>query len=147
MAFIKHKYVPYDCHCGDPEWQESVKKFGGFDAEKKVFHPISALVGYSTDEMMLCNMLDHIAAGVEAGIIDEDRWPEQLFKNEAVFNSFCDELAGYEDCFRIQDYWWQALASLRGHYEEEGAVRGEEMVEELRARIDEIREDGIELAW
>ena len=56
-----------------------------------------------------------------------------VFKAPGGFEWFLDELAGYDQCYRINDRWWQALARLAEHENfEEGFTHTEDMAAALR---------------
>lgn len=91
--------------------------------------------------MAMHEALDAITAAAEAGIIDDDDWVTQLFSDDAALEAFFDELEQYDDCYRINDRWWRALAELAGSTDcEEGFVSCREIVGGLRQYIS----DGIE---
>ncbi len=73
-----------------------------------------------------------VSAAIEAGIIDDMRWPSQLFANRESFERFIETLANYEECFKLQDPWWSALkAVVCPPSEEEGHATAEDLAERL----------------
>ena len=84
--------------------------------------------------------LDHVTACVESGFLHRDRWPEQLFASKAVFDEFIDELNGYDECFRLTDRWWTALAVLAGHVDEEGFIYTSDIADVLLNAFAEANE-------
>jgi hypothetical protein len=66
-----------------------------------------------------------------------NRWPEQPFVDRPTFDKFIEFLSGYDDCFRITDRWWTALAELAGHVDEEGFIRTEVMADKLMEAFEE----------
>ncbi len=148
MATIQHQYVPVKTGFADNAKQaQEVELYGGFNPLTKKMTPFSC-EPYSVNNMpMLSDMMDSIAAAVEAGVIDSEQWPAQIFASNSIMESFFQALANYDDCYRIVDYWWQALAALRGHLEEEEAVRGVDLANSLIDYISELEGDGVEFAW
>lgn len=76
-----------------------------WDVKTKQLSPINDM-----DDVDVHQVLDSMVSALEAGVLDSFRWPQQLFANLAVFNSFIEYLADYDECYRITDQWWRALA-------------------------------------
>lgn len=103
---------------------------GGYDPETNTFKPF-ATYGW------LHEVLDAISAGVEAGVIDRNKWVSQIFADESVFRDCMTELAEYEQCFRMRDRWYEALFRIADKTDEEGFVTCEEIVDGLYAAAEE----------
>jgi len=127
--FTKEKFMPqitvtefkprpiYDC----PEiW----------DAKTKQLTPIMDM-----DNVDVHQVLDCIVSALEAGVLDSFRWPQQIFAKRAVFDSFLEYLCDYDECYRISDQWWRALAALCEVIDEEGFVSTREIANELRKHV------------
>ena len=96
----------------------------GWDPETKKLTPMSF-----GDGGYLCDVLDNIALAMEAGVVDNFLWPQQLFADRESFEAFIEELSTYDECYRITDQWWTALAALYGTCNEEGFVTCEEIAD------------------
>ena len=83
------------------------------------------------DGRYLHEILDNIALAMEAGVVDTFLWPQQLFADRESFDSFIEELSGYDQCFRITDQWYEGLQRIVGQGDEEGFVSSSEMAEEI----------------
>lgn len=103
---------------------------GYFDAKKKTFKPFDFVDVYPTTTLE--EVLGDLTNAVEAGLIDSEKWTQQLFATAQAFEGFLAELAGYDDCYRITDQWWTALAMLIGGGDEEGFITGQEIADLLR---------------
>ncbi|OOG58029.1 hypothetical protein [Polaromonas sp. C04] len=79
----------------------------------------------------LHEILDTITLAVEAGIVEQKGWVKQFFANEAAFEDFISDVGDYDECFRITDRWWQALAALAEVIDEEGFVSSQEIADTL----------------
>jgi hypothetical protein len=91
------------------------------------------------DENGFHQLLDFITLELEAGRIDVDNFVFQLFDSVDTFSNFCDELAGYDECYRITDRWHQALMYLTGALDEEGFITCEEIAGALKiASVDQL---------
>ncbi len=97
-----------------------------WDAKKKQFIPVKSM-----DDVDLYMVLDAITLAVEAGVVDTHAWPQQFFASRAAFDEFMELLSEYDDCFRITDQWWQALASLADIGDEEDFVSSTEIADGL----------------
>lgn len=75
--------------------------------------------------------LDAIAEACERGMLHREEWVLQCFKTVAVFSEFMEELAQYDECYRIHDRWYQALMQLGDTCNEEGFVTSSEIAERL----------------
>lgn len=95
-----------------------VHAYEGWDQKKKKLTPMT----FERGERGLNEILDNIANAMEAGGIDNFLWPQQIFANRKSFDNFIEELECYDDCYRITDQWWTALAHLIGYGDEEGFI-------------------------
>lgn len=106
-----------------------------WDVKMKQLKPITDMEYLSIHEV-----LDSIVLAVEAGVVDNYLWPQQIFANRQSFESFIEELSGYDECFRITDQWWQALSQLIEYGDDEGGfVSSSEIADKL---FDAANEDG-----
>jgi hypothetical protein len=87
------------------------------------------------DDVEMYDVLDSITLALEAGVLDSFRWPQQIFAKRAVFDSFLEYLTDYDECYRITDQWWRALAALCEVIDEEGFVSTREIANELRKHV------------
>jgi len=101
-----------------------------WDAKTKQLTPIQDM-----DNVDVHQVLDSIVLALEAGVLDSFRWPQQIFATRAVFNSFLEYLNDYDECYRISDQWWRALAELCEVVDEEGFVSTREIANELRKHV------------
>jgi hypothetical protein len=149
MSVITEKYVPVPLAFYDEAGQAlKSKKFGGYDPVANTMTPFKvAPYSQKDNQPMMADMLDSIAAAVNAELVDFEQWPVQLFASHQLMEDFMQELESYEDTYRINDKWWHALASLRDYEEEAGSVRGEEMADTLRQRVTDMLDEGVELKW
>ena len=113
-------------------WAEECAAKGGYDPYTKIFTPLK----YGSEEMRIHDALDHITAAAEAGIVDGNNWSTQLFANEEELEAFFDELEEYDECYRITDRWWSAIAALAGCNDEVGLITCVEIVSALRESIE-----------
>jgi hypothetical protein len=97
-----------------------------WDAKKLQLIPIKEI-----DSFEVCEVLDSIVLAVEAGVMDNFRWPQQIFANRNVFEEFVGQLSEYDECYRITDQWWRALAALCEVVDEESFVSSAEIADEL----------------
>lgn len=105
-----------------------------WDAEKKQLKAIKDMESFSIHEV-----LDSVVLAVEAGVVDNYLWPQQIFANRKAFESFIEQLSEYDDCYRITDQWWQALSVLAEYWNEEGFVSSSAIAERL---FDAASDDG-----
>jgi hypothetical protein len=91
------------------------------------------------DNFDVCEVLDSIVIAVEAGVMDKFRWPQQIFANRNAFEEFVSRLSEYDECYRITDQWWRALAALCEIVDEESFVSSSEIASEL---LKSAHEDG-----
>jgi len=101
-----------------------------WDVKTKQLTPIKEM-----DNVDVHQVLDSMVSALEAGVLDSFRWPQQLFANLKVFNIFIEYLADYDECYRITDQWWRALAALCEVFDEEGFVSTREIANELRNHV------------
>ncbi|MCV2355352.1 hypothetical protein LNV09_14455 [Paucibacter sp. B2R-40] len=114
------------------------EEHGGYDEAKKKFKPLKC----ADTEVDVCDILNAITAAVEAGIVKEYEWPKQLFASKSGLAWFLEQLSTYDDCFRIPDRWWQALAHLGDSTNcEESFSRCDDIANTLERRIEELPEE------
>ena len=143
MTTIKYKYEPPQAVLADSkEVQQTykmVKIAGGYNPAKKTFTPLKLDDESDRQEILGCAIFETIAAAMEAGIVDAEMWPTQLFENEDSYAEFVQLLSEYEFCFKLRDPWWSALRALvsNGNTDEEGYCTAAD----LAARFEEILDD------
>ena len=101
-----------------------VQAYEGWNPKTKKLTPMSF-----GDGRYLHEILDNIALAMEAGVVNNFLWPQQLFADRESFEAFIEELSTYDECYRITDQWWTALAALYGTCNEEGFVTCEEIAD------------------
>jgi hypothetical protein len=125
-----NKIDGYKFECNTDPLSTSINAMGGFDQRTRKLVPMTL-----TDEdigWQVYEVLDTITAAVEAGVVEQHDWPQQLFKTTADLEAFLEQLADYDDCYRITDRWWHSLARLcESQHCEEGFVRSDEIAEVL----------------
>lgn len=110
---------------------------GGFDVKKQKFKPMKLAGG----DYMIHEVLDAVTAAVEAGIVEQHTWPKQIFKTGADLEAFLDDFSNYDECYRVHDRWWQALANLAGSTNcEEGFSTTSDMADTLREYVADMPE-------
>lgn len=93
------------------------------------------------DRPDLHQVLDSITLATEAGQLDDETWVKQVFHDKRRFDWFLQELASYNECFRIHDRWYHALHFLvGGPGDEEGFVSSAEMAEEILQHARETKQ-------
>lgn len=123
---------------------EYVKKFGGFNPETRSFTPLNlaeAYVGCGSGENYIagCNVFDTITAAIEAGIIDYENWPKQLFANKESFDNFVSCLYSYTECYHFHDNWWGAFFALFNSYQmEEGYATASDLAQRFSEAVEEL---------
>ena len=113
------------------EWKAICAKQGGFNPLTRELLPLKVV----SSGMELHETLDHITAAVEAGMVDKNAWSTQLFASEDDFDRFMEELESYDDCYRITDRWWTALAALADLCDEEAFISCAEIANGLHESI------------
>lgn len=117
----------------DSHWSGVCAAQGGFNPKSRELTPMR----FVSAEVDVHEALDHITAAVEAGVVDRNRWASQLFADEDELEGFLEQLEAYDDCFRITDRWWTALAALANRGDEEGFISSAQVVDGLRESIGE----------
>ena len=103
-----------------------------WDEKKQKVKPIKSM-----DDVEVCEVLDSIALAVEAGVVSSFHWPQQFFASKKSCMEFLQQLQEYDDCYRITDRWWMALAKLARKVDEEGFVSSREIANALIEDADE----------
>lgn len=125
---LEHEHPKLDA----AKWTKHCQQWGGFDPGTKKFYKLSE------ENCGLWQPMDAIAAAVEAGYVDEQNWPTQLFASPKALNAFLEELSGYDECYRIRDRWYFAFLRLADVYDEEGFITGQEIADVLGDRAQEL---------
>lgn len=97
-----------------------------WDAQQLRLNPIEDM-----DNFSLYEVLDSIVLAVEAGVVDNFLWPQQIFANRIALENFIEQLSDYDECYRITDQWWCALAALCEVVDEEAFVSSAEIACQL----------------
>lgn len=63
-------------------------------------------------------VLDAVTAACEQGRLSTDGWVKQCFATKKVFNKFLEELAVYDECYRLHDRWFDAIYQIADKAEE-----------------------------
>ncbi len=149
MATIEYKYEPpQPVLANSKEAQrtyKAVKIAGGYNPTNNTFTPLKlddkdiSCYGTGRAEVMGSAIFETIAAAMEAGIVDAEQWPAQLFSNQESYAEFIQLLSEYEECFKLRDPWWSALRVLasNGYGDEEGYCTAAD----LAARFEEVLDD------
>ena len=114
--FTKYNYTPRKIDAYDSVWNSKTKQF----------IPVKSM-----DEIDVHMILDGISIAIEMGVVDTHAWPQQFFACRTAFDDFIGSLSEYDECYRITDQWWQALATLADVNDEEGFVSSSDIAEEL----------------
>jgi hypothetical protein len=109
-----------------------------WDDKTKTVKPIKSM-----DDIEVHDVLDSITLAVEAGAVSSFGWPQQFFASKKCFMEFLQQLQEYDDCYRITDRWWMALAKLAYKVDEEAFVSSREIADAL---IEDAQEYGL-LDW
>lgn len=148
MATIPYKYEPPKPALADAQRiYQDVKIAGGYNPATNTFTPLKlddkhiSFGGNDRPMVYGSSLFETIAAALEAGIVDEQMWPTQLFANAASFRDFIVSLRDFEECFKLRDPWWSALRVLAGGWhEEEGYSTAADLAERLVEVIDDLPE-------
>jgi hypothetical protein len=97
-----------------------------WDDKTKTVKPVKSM-----DDVEVCDVLDSITLAVEAGAVSSFNWPQQFFASKKTFMELLQQLAEYDDCYRITDRWWMALAKLAHKVDEEAFVSSREIANAL----------------
>jgi hypothetical protein len=103
-----------------------------WNEKTKTVVPVKSVNLFEVDEV-----LNSITLAMQAGVVSSFNWPQQFFASEKVFMSFIAQLAEYDETYRINDQWWQALSKLCEHYDEENFVSGEEIADAILSDAEE----------
>ena len=107
-------------------------EYGGLNPLDSTFSPLRL-----DDQVSLHVILDHITAAVEAGLVDKNSWSSQLFASAEDLDLFLEHLGDYDECYRITDRWWTALAQLANMVDEEGFITCQDIADKLGDSISE----------
>jgi hypothetical protein len=108
-------------------WERANNEHGGYHPLLKTWTPLRLADGQAD----LYEALDDITAACEAGVVEKFSWSTQLFQTPADLAWFLEELESYDDCYRITDRWWHALASLAGVEDEQEFITCQDIVRGL----------------
>lgn len=140
MALLQHKFVPsLPALEAAQSAYDNVKSVGGYNPETNTFQPLKLHDEIYLGDILRSFIITTIAAAVEAGILDHEKWPSQVFADEDSFHLFIGTLAVFEDSLKLQESWWQALRALCcDGDEEEGYCSGQELAERLTEALNDL---------
>lgn len=127
---------------------EAVKIAGGYNPATNTFTPLKLDdkdISYGGHDRPLVSgwaVFATIAEAMEAGIVEEDMWPTQLFANEESYGTFVRALHSYEECYKLIDPWWSALRTIAcgGGDEEEGHSTAADLAERFNEVLGDLPE-------
>ena len=96
------------------EWSKACMERGGFNPYTEKMIPLKL----DSSEMELHDVLDHITAAVESGILHRRNWPQQLLASDEAWEAFYEAMEEYCDMWRINDRWMTAIETLLGEADE-----------------------------
>lgn len=103
-----------------------------WSADRKVFTPLNKVKLAKNHHHEIHKVLDSIALAVEAGVVPKNGWLKFFFGTPKAFEAFMDQFRSYDECFRINDRWWDAFQTLVDTGEEYGFITCEEIANTLR---------------
>ena len=99
---------------------------GLYDIRKNKF------LAFEPGDPIIAGILDTITYACEHGKLNTRTWVKEVFKNKVCFDWFIEEFSAYDDCYRIYDRWWYALALLCEHENtEEGFVSTDDIARRI----------------
>lgn len=127
---FKSAAIAHDNYQDVPEedWSEACAEDGGFNPYTGEMTPLKL----DSSEMAFHDVLDHITAAVESGVLNRRDWPKQLLASEADWEAFYDGMEEYCDLWRLNDRWMMAVETLLGPADEGEFLTGHSIVEEFR---------------
>ena len=154
MQTIKYVYEPPTAALANLDeakrTYEEVKIAGGYNPATNAFTPLKLDdkdINFGGEERPLvdaCDLFETIAAAMEAGIVDSDMWPTQLFANAESFGCFLEALEDYEQYFKLRDPWWSGLRALAGGQGvEEGFCNASDLAARLLEAFNETPEQWV----
>lgn len=90
-----------------------------------------------SDSEHLADKLDAITNACEHGQLDALTWVKQCFTDVDAFKVFIDQLAEYDQAFRINDRWYVALMRIADVYDEEGFISSQDIADQLYGQAGE----------
>lgn len=112
---------------------------GGYDMQTMTLTPMRGL----SEGVDGHAIFDTIAAAYFDNRLKENAWAKQLFATKADVEHFLGQLEHYDDCYRIRDHWYVALAGLAfGNVfnSEEGFISSREIAEAIRENLAEHKQ-------
>jgi hypothetical protein len=99
---------------------------GLYDIKKNKF------LAFEPGEPTISDILDTVTYACEQGKLNTRTWVTEVFRTRECFEWFLEEFAAYDDCYRIYDRWWYALALLCEHENtEEGFVSTDDIAQRI----------------
>lgn len=125
---------------------ESVKIAGGYNPTTNTFTPLKlddkdiSFGGTGRPIVPGYAIFATLAAAMEAGIVEQEMWPTQLFANIESYGKFVRALHSYEECYKLIDPWWSALRTIAcgGDDEEEGYSTAADVAERFNEVLNDL---------
>lgn len=126
---LKPRSLSFENEYSLKDYNAFVKKHGGFDPKKKKVKPMTWSNVAGVD---LWHYLDSLTGAIEAGLVDDEKWPAQLFATKDDLAGFIEVLSTYDEFWRITDRWYQALGLL-GDFDDtgEGIINCDAITDEI----------------
>lgn len=152
MANISYTYEPPKAVLSSPaqvaDIYQKVKVAGGYNPATNTFTPldlskVDIAHGSGQDWPIVPGyaLYATLTAAVEAGLMDDEMWPTQLFAGSDSYAKFTQSLRDYEECYKLIDPWWCAFRTLLGQpHEEEGFSTAADLSERFIEVLDELPE-------
>lgn len=149
MANISYTYQPHQpvlaCSKSLQEHYDKHQEFGGFNPQSRTFTPLKlegvaiGRAGFGKPEIPGYGLYETVSAAVEAGVLDDEMWPSQLFADRASFDVFVESLTHYEECYKLLDPWWNAFCALLGRPDgDEGYNTSADLAERFSEALDDL---------
>jgi hypothetical protein len=120
----RHQEVPTE------EWSSMTKLRGGFNPVTKEMIPFTL-----SGDTELDYELDNITAALEAGVLNRNDWPSQLFSSEEQWDEFIEAIEEYFSLWRINDRWMSTLENLLGLYDEGDGLDGKSVADAFNEAV------------
>jgi hypothetical protein len=92
-----------------------VEGVGGYDPYSRTVTPMEF------DRDVDCHFyLDSMTGAVEAGLVDDEMWVNQLWRSPDDLDAFLAAFSDFDRRFRTVDRWWQMFSLLSGKVGEKG---------------------------
>lgn len=122
LAHDNYKDLPAE------DWAAACTEDGGFNPYTGEMTPLKL----DSSEMNFDEVLDHITAAIESGVVNRREWPKQLLASKAAWQVFYESMEEYCDLWRLNDRWMAAIETLLGPADEGEFLTGQSIVEGFR---------------